>query len=78
MAGTPLLFVLYEKIIAPRYTAVVVEKRAPDTIDEHAPVIMAGFGRFGNFVGRFMMSQDIKVTVLESDCLLYTSPSPRD
>ncbi|HRH97618.1 MAG TPA: cation:proton antiporter, partial [Prosthecobacter sp.] len=67
MAVTPLLFVLYEKIIAPRYTAVVVEKRAPDTIDEHAPVIMAGFGRFGNFVGRFMMSQDIKVTVLESD-----------
>lgn len=67
MAVTPLLFVLYEKVIAPRYTAVVEEKRAPDAIDEHAPVIMAGFGRFGNFVGRFMMSQDIKVTVLESD-----------
>lgn len=67
MAATPLLFVLYEKVIAPRHTAVVEAKRAPDTIDEHAPVIMAGFGRFGNFVGRFMMSQDIKVTVLESD-----------
>lgn len=67
MAVTPLLFVLYEKVIAPRFTAVVAEKRAPDVIDEHAPVIMAGFGRFGNFVGRFMMSQGIKVTVLESD-----------
>ncbi|MBE2287765.1 MAG: cation:proton antiporter [Prosthecobacter sp.] len=67
MAVTPLLFVLYEKVIAPRYTAVVAEERAPDAIDEHAPVIMAGFGRFGNFVGRFMMSQGIKVTVLESD-----------
>lgn len=67
MAVTPLLFVIYEKVIAPRYTAVAEEKRAPDTIDEHAPVIMAGFGRFGNFVGRFMMSQGVKVTVLESD-----------
>jgi len=67
MAVTPLLFVIYEKVIAPRYTAVAEEKRAPDAIDEHAPVIMAGFGRFGNFVGRFMMSQGIKVTVLESD-----------
>lgn len=67
MAVTPLLFVLYEKVIAPRHTAVVEKIREPDAIDEHAPVIMAGFGRFGNFVGRFMMSQDVKVTVLESD-----------
>jgi monovalent cation:proton antiporter-2 (CPA2) family protein len=67
MAVTPLLFIFYERIIAPRYTAVSKEQRAPDRIDESAPVILAGFGRFGNFVGRFMMSQGVKVTVLESD-----------
>jgi monovalent cation:proton antiporter-2 (CPA2) family protein len=67
MAVTPLLFIVYERVIAPRYTAVSKEERAPDTIDEHAPVILAGFGRFGNFLGRFMMSQGVKVTVLESD-----------
>jgi monovalent cation:H+ antiporter-2, CPA2 family len=67
MAVTPLLFVIYEKIIAPRYTAVSGPEREADQIDEHAPVIMAGFGRFGNFVGRFMMAQGVKVTVLESD-----------
>ncbi len=67
MAVTPLLFIIYERILAPRYTAVSREQRAPDRIDEHAPVILAGFGRFGNFVGRFMMSQGVKVTVLESD-----------
>lgn len=67
MAVTPLLFIVYERIIAPRYTAVSKVERAADTIDEHAPVILAGFGRFGNFVGRFMMSQGVKVTVLESD-----------
>ncbi len=67
MAVAPLLFIIYERVIAPRYTAVSKEQRAPDRIDEHAPVILAGFGRFGNFVGRFMMSQGVKVTVLESD-----------
>lgn len=67
MAVTPLLFILYERVLAPRYTAVSREERAADRIDEHAPVILAGFGRFGNFVGRFMMSQGVKVTVLESD-----------
>ncbi len=67
MAVTPLLFIIYERVIAPRYTAVAKEERVADTIDEHAPVILAGFGRFGNFVGRFMMTQGVKVTVLESD-----------
>lgn len=67
MAAAPLLFIIYERVIAPRYTSVSKETRAPDRIDEHAPVILAGFGRFGNFVGRFMMSQGVKVTVLESD-----------
>ncbi|WP_395743677.1 monovalent cation:proton antiporter-2 (CPA2) family protein [Prosthecobacter sp.] len=67
MAAAPLLFIIYERVLAPRYTSVSREERAPDRIDEHAPVILAGFGRFGNFVGRFMMSQGVKVTVLESD-----------
>ena len=68
MAVTPLLFIVYERLIAPRFTAPAAEvTRAPDAIDEHSPVILAGFGRFGNFVGRFMMSQGVKVTVLESD-----------
>jgi monovalent cation:proton antiporter-2 (CPA2) family protein len=68
MAVTPLLFVIYEKVIAPRFTAVSGPAREADEIDEHdATVVMAGFGRFGNFVGRFMMSQGVKVTVLESD-----------
>ncbi len=67
MAVTPLLFIVYERVIAQRYTAVSKVERAPDPIDEHAPVILAGFGRFGNFLGRFMMSQGVKVTVLETD-----------
>ncbi len=68
MAAAPLLFLFFQKVIAPRHTAVSAPAREPDVIDDpHAAVIMAGFGRFGNFVGRFMMSQGVKVTVLESD-----------
>lgn len=67
MAIAPLLFILYERVLAPRHTPVSHDERPADTVDEHAPVILAGFGRFGNFVGRFMMSQGVKVTVLETD-----------
>jgi monovalent cation:proton antiporter-2 (CPA2) family protein len=67
MAVTPLLFMLYERVIAPRFTKAAENQRQPDTIDEHAPVIIAGYGRFGNFVGRVLNSQGVKVTVLESD-----------
>jgi voltage-gated potassium channel Kch len=67
MAVTPLLFVLYERFIALRFTHTADKSRESDAIDEHAPVIMAGYGRFGNFVGRVLNSQGVKVTVLESD-----------
>jgi Kef-type K+ transport system membrane component KefB len=36
MAVTPLLFIVYERVIAPRYTAVSKVERARDPIDEHA------------------------------------------
>lgn len=67
MAVTPLLFILYEKGLAPRFTSERAAPRDPDPVDQAAPVILAGFGRFGNFVGRFLLSQGVKVTVLETD-----------
>ena len=67
MAVTPLLFLLYQKVLAPRFAVERPVAREPDPVDEQAPVILAGFGRFGNFVGRFLLSQGVKVTVLETD-----------
>ncbi|MEM7010741.1 MAG: monovalent cation:proton antiporter-2 (CPA2) family protein [Verrucomicrobiota bacterium] len=68
MAVTPLLFILHEKLIQPRFAAAETdEEREPDSMDEDAPVIIAGFGRFGNVVGRFLRSCDVQTTVLEFD-----------
>ena len=66
MVTTPLLLIAYDKLIAPRYRA--DKKRAADTIeanDDH--VIVAGFGRFGQIVGRFLLANGVKLTVLDHD-----------
>lgn len=66
IAATPLLMTLYSRYIVPRFMSVLSE-RAFDTIDENNPVIIAGFGRFGQIIGRFLSGQGIKITVLEKD-----------
>lgn len=40
---------------------------ASDVVDTEPRVIIAGFGRFGQIVGRLLYANKIKVTVLESD-----------
>ena len=67
MAVTPLLFLLFEKIVAPRFAERKTEREA-DVIDaKENPVILVGFGRFGHLVGRFLRLQGIGVTVLDND-----------
>jgi voltage-gated potassium channel Kch len=44
------------------------KKRAPDTIEpQENEVIIAGFGRFGQIVGRMLYSQGYSATVLDHD-----------
>jgi monovalent cation:proton antiporter-2 (CPA2) family protein len=67
MAVTPLLFIVYEKVILPRFAA-ARETREPDEIDEKEnPVILAGFGRFGHVIGRLMSAAGVRSTVLDTD-----------
>ncbi len=44
-----------------------IEKRAADTKMDHNGVIIAGFGRFGQIVGRLLLSNGIASTVLDHD-----------
>lgn len=68
MALTPLMILLNEKLILPRVgTEELAEKIEPDRIEEKNPVIIAGFGRYGNIVGRFLKANGIGATVLEID-----------
>ena len=43
------------------------EARAADVIDEHNPVIVAGYGRFGQVVGRLLNARGIGTTVIDHD-----------
>lgn len=68
MAATPLLLALHEKVIVPRLrTSAPVPEREPDKIDEHCPVIIAGFGRFGNIAARFLRANGVSATILDLD-----------
>ncbi len=66
IATTPILMMLYSRFIVPRFMSVLSE-RSFDSIEEQNPIIIAGFGRFGQVIGRFLVAQGVKVTVLEKD-----------
>lgn len=68
MALTPLIMLLYEKVIQPYSTrSEVTAEREADTINEKNPVIIAGFGRFGSMTGRFLRANGINATILDLD-----------
>jgi len=67
MAVTPLLFLFAEYVLLPNFGTKETDDREPDAIDEENPVIMAGFGRFGNYVGRLLRANNVGVTVLDNN-----------
>lgn len=68
MALTPLLLLLNEKVIQPRFApAQMASEREADTIDETHSVIIAGFGHFGNTLGRFLRAHGIGMTILDNN-----------
>lgn len=64
MLTTPLLLMLYERLIAPRFEH-PAEEREPDEIDADGLAIIAGFGRFGQISARLLRAQGFGVTVLD-------------
>ncbi len=67
MAITPPLFIALERAILPRVTDKAPE-RPHDTIENaDAPVVIAGYGRFGQMVGRLLRANRIGVTILDLD-----------
>jgi len=67
MSLTPLFLLLNEKLIQPRFGTHKVSRDDPDVIEEENPVIIAGFGRFGEVVGRLLRANGVNTTVLEYD-----------
>lgn len=67
MALTPLVMLFEEKVLRVRLGTKASEEKAADEMDENAPVILTGVGRFGNFIARMLLAQKIPVTVIDSD-----------
>jgi glutathione-regulated potassium-efflux system ancillary protein KefC len=65
MLTTPLVLFAYERLLLPRLAG--RETRAADTIEEQNPVIVAGFGRFGQIVTRLLQGRGISATVIDHD-----------
>ncbi|MFK8029843.1 MAG: cation:proton antiporter [Gammaproteobacteria bacterium] len=63
MLLTPALFILYDRVIAPRYLA--TEEREMDAIEEKSEVIIAGHGRVGGIVSRVLRGVGINPTVMD-------------
>ena len=63
MLLTPLLFIVYDRLIAPRYAS--AQASEPDEIDERGSVVIAGHGRFGGIVNRILLAAGFKTVVLD-------------
>lgn len=63
MLLTPALFILYDRVIAPRYAQ--DQDQAADEIETHAPIIVAGHGRFGGIVNRALSAAGHETTVVD-------------
>jgi glutathione-regulated potassium-efflux system ancillary protein KefC len=63
MATTPLLLLAYDRVAGRSRRA----EREPDRLSVEGPVIIAGFGRFGQIVGRLLSASGVRAVVLDHD-----------
>jgi len=65
MLAGPLLLVLLDRVLLRRYAHVQAPKAEEISEPQEAPVIIAGFGRYGQIVARVLLAQGIPTTVLD-------------
>ncbi len=67
MAFTPVLLILNHRLQT-RWLSTEEEQREQDDIDDQEnPVIIVGFGRFGQVIGRLLHAHGIGTTILDND-----------
>lgn len=66
MVSTPLLLVLNDRLFAMRRSS-EDERPADAIVSQDAPIIIAGFGRFGQIVARLLLADGLQPTVLDHD-----------
>ncbi|KRS18341.1 cation:proton antiporter [Roseovarius indicus] len=63
MLLTPGLFILYDRVIAPRFST--VQEREPDEMPGDRQIIIAGAGRMGGLIDRVMRAAGLSTTVID-------------
>ena len=63
MLLTPVLFIIYDRVIAPRYAD--SQQQASDEIDDAGDIIIAGHGRFGGVINRMLRGMGLQTTVVD-------------
>ncbi|MEQ9676201.1 MAG: cation:proton antiporter [Roseovarius indicus] len=63
MLLTPGLFILFDRVIAPRFST--VQEREPDEMPGDRQIIIAGAGRMGGLIDRVMRAAGLSTTVID-------------
>ncbi|MDP3795755.1 MAG: glutathione-regulated potassium-efflux system protein KefC [Polaromonas sp.] len=67
MLISPLLLVAVDKLLLPRWANCSTPQLEEISEPQEASIIIAGFGRYGQIIGRMLLAQGIPATVLEHD-----------
>ncbi|MES2772430.1 MAG: NAD-binding protein, partial [Pseudomonadota bacterium] len=69
MLLSPFLLIAIDRWLLPRFAACPIGKPQLEELSspQSAPIILAGFGRYGQIIGRMLLAQGIRCTVLEHD-----------
>ena len=67
MLLSPLILLAIDRLLLPRFANCGVPVMAEISELQEAPIIIAGFGRYGQIIGRLMAAQGHKSTVLDHD-----------
>lgn len=65
MLLSPLLLVAIDKLLLPRWARLGKVRLEEISEPQEAPIVIAGFGRYGQIVARLMLAQGIPCTVLD-------------
>ena len=66
MMATPLIMIVFERWVSPHVSRKSGGEAQPDLIEEEAPIIIAGMGRFGQIVHRLLVMDGHKPIVLDN------------
>jgi len=67
MAATPFLMILNDRFVLTKFVSILPKRKYDVIQNSDNPVIIAGYGRYGQIIGRFMLAQGVKITILEKD-----------